>query len=104
MPADSAKYATTMAQSMAVRFMGSGIGVGCGIRTLNSRLLSTTLLRGRRDDRHDSIGECDSNAPDPVVRARRVHAIAEQDDKHIPLRIDPDRRAGESGVPERRGR
>jgi hypothetical protein len=31
-----------------------------------------------------------------------VHAVREQDDEHLPLRIDPQRRAGVAGVPVRR--
>src|SRR4051812_34399729 len=51
---------------------------------------------------HRRIGDLHTNAPDAVVLAGRVHAVREEQDVQVVLRRDPQRRAGESGMPEAR--
>ena len=41
------------------------------------------------------------HASDRIVLARRVHAVGQQDDVEVALPVDPERRAGESGVTDR---
>src|SRR5436309_3534606 len=51
--------------------------------------------------RHDRIRQGDANASDLRVRARRVDTVAEKNDEHVAIRVNPDRRPRKAGVPER---
>ena len=64
-------------------------------------------VRGRRRQaRHRGRGDGrDARAQRRhVALAVRMHAVRQEDDEHPGRRIDPDRRAGEAGVPERSDR
>ena len=57
-----------------------------------------------RHGERGGVGEIGANVGDHLGRtlgARVVHAVREQDDEHVALGIDPERRAGEAGVPVR---
>src|ERR1700687_703137 len=55
-----------------------------------------------RERGRDGFVDRDSEAVHRVVvRPAEVHAVREQDDREIELWIDPERRAGETGVPVR---
>src|SRR3982751_1238048 len=72
-----------------------------------NRWLSDSLVRalrgsgGASNRRHHRIGQRGPNASDLRVRARGIHAVAEENDEHITRRVNPDRGPGKSGVAER---
>src|SRR3954463_16156855 len=58
--------------------------------------------RGASEDRlHHRVGEGDPNGGDLLIVPRRVDAVAQENDEHVVRRVNPERRAGESGGPER---
>ena len=98
MPIESAKYATTIAQSIAERFMDA-----LWERETPRRPAPRSLQRPPAPARA-SPHPRPQRAPDRscCVRASGIHAIREENNVQVVLRSDPEGRAGESRVPERR--
>src|SRR5690606_9094617 len=69
--------------------------------TTRSAIPRLPLTQRRIDDRGlDRIRDVPAQRLMPEVATRRVHTIREQHDEQAALRIDPDARAGESGMAE----